>query len=184
MLNFKLKKEETIGCCSVQAKGKVACPKCKVLAKGVLGKTVENLLTQETKSTFSCFEGFHFCKTATCEVVYFRDEYIVTQKEMSVVVGHKEGAIPATVCYCFDWTKEKIKAEIDATGNSTALDDIKEKMECIGCSCELLNPSGGCCLGNVGKVISLRGLLLCNQKLLFNTEAPTKPSHTLQAQKQ
>ena len=158
MLNFKVKKEKTIGCCSVQPKGKVLCPRCRVLAKGVLGKTVENLLTQEVKSTFSCFEGFHFCKTPTCEVVYFRDERIVTQKEMSVVVGHKEGAKPATVCYCFDWTKEKIKAEIDATGDSTALDDIKEKMKRIGCSCEVLNPSGRCCLEDVRKMINERGL--------------------------
>ena len=153
MLNFKLKKEEPTGCCSVQPKGKVACPKCQILAKGVLAKTVEHLLTEEAKGNLSCFEGFHFCKTPTCEVIYFRDERIVTQKEMSVVVGHKEGATPATICYCFEWTREKIKAEIETTGDSTALGDIKEKMESVGCSCELLNPSGGCCLGDVGKVI-------------------------------
>ena len=153
MLNFKLKKEEPTGCCSVQPKGKVSCPKCQLLAKGVLSKTVEHLLTEEAKSTFSCFEGFHFCKTPTCEVVYFRDEQIITQKEMSVLVGHKvcQGATPAT--NCFEWTREKIKTEIDATGDSTALGDIKEKMESVGCSCEVLNPSGGCCLGDVGKVI-------------------------------
>ena len=153
MLNFKLKKEEPTGCCSVQPKGKLSCPKCQLLAKGVLSKTVEHLLTEEAKSKLSCFEGFHFCQTPTCEVIYFRNERIVTQKEMSVVVGHKEGATPATICYCFEWTKEKIKAEIDATGDSTALDDIKEKMERVGCSCDILNPSGGCCLGDVGKMI-------------------------------
>jgi len=46
MLNFKLKKEEPTGCCSVQPKGKVSCPKCQLLAKGVLSKTVEYLLTE------------------------------------------------------------------------------------------------------------------------------------------
>jgi len=75
-----------------------------------------------------------------------------------VTVGLKEGAVPETVCYCFDWTKEKIQAELDATGETTALQDIKAKMENPGCSCEILNPSGGCFLGDVGKVIkALKG---------------------------
>jgi len=65
----------------------------------------------------------------------------------------KGGAVPATVCYCFGWTKENIKAELDETGDTTALEDIKAKMKNPGCSCEILNPSGGCCLGDVGKVI-------------------------------
>ena len=72
---------------------------------------------------------------------------------MNVIVGLKEGAKPATVCYCFEWTKEKIKAELEATGETKALEDIKGKMENPGCSCEILNPSGGCCLGDVGKAI-------------------------------
>lgn len=72
---------------------------------------------------------------------------------MSVVVGLKEGASPATTCYCFDWTKEKIRAQLQETGETNALEDIKAKMEDPGCSCEILNPSGGCCLGDVSKVI-------------------------------
>jgi len=72
---------------------------------------------------------------------------------MSVVVGLKDGATPATTCYCFDWTKEKIRAELQETGKTTALEDIKAKMENPGCSCEILNPSGGCCLGDNTKAI-------------------------------
>ena len=93
--------------------------------KRVLGKTLQHLLTQEAKRKLSCFDGFYYCKTATCKVVYFRGDEILTQKDMSVVVGLKEGARPATVCYCFEWTKEKIKAELDATGKTTALEDIR-----------------------------------------------------------
>ncbi|MBA1438466.1 MAG: hypothetical protein FAF05_05715 [Epsilonproteobacteria bacterium] len=72
---------------------------------------------------------------------------------VKVVVGLKEGASPATVCYCFGWSKEKIRAELDATGKTSALEEIKAKMENLGCSCEVLNPSGGCCLGDVAKAI-------------------------------
>ena len=140
-------------CCTPQPKGKVACPTCSEKAKGVLGKTVEALLTDEAKAKLSCFDGFYYCKTPSCEVVYFRDDAILTQKDMSVVVGLKDGATPATTCYCFDWTKEKIRAELQETGKTTALEDIKAKMENPGCSCEILNPSGGCCLGDNTKAI-------------------------------
>lgn len=144
---------EAHNCCTPQPKGKVECPECGVKAKGVLGKTVEHLVTDDAKAKLSCFDGFHYCKTPTCKVVYFRNDKILTQDNMRVVVGLKEGAKPATVCYCFEWTKEKIKAELEATGKTTALEDIKAKMEDPGCSCEILNPSGGCCLGDVGKAI-------------------------------
>ena len=140
-------------CCTPQPKGKVACPICHEKAKGVLGKTVAHLVKEESKSKLDNFDGFYYCKTPTCKTVYFREGTVLTQEDMSVVVGLKEGATPATVCYCFDWTKEKIKVELEATGKSSALEDIKAKMENPGCSCEVLNPSGGCCLGDVGKVI-------------------------------
>ena len=155
--NFKVAKEETKSegnnCCTAQPKGKVECPNCHKKAKGVLGKTLQALLTDNAKSNISCFDGFYYCKTASCKTIYFRDESILTQDDMSVVVGLKDGATPATVCYCFEWTKEKIKAELEATGKTVALEDIKAKMQNPGCSCEVLNPSGGCCLGDTTKVI-------------------------------
>jgi len=140
-------------CCTPQPKGKALCPECGENAKIVLGKTVEHLLTGKARSDLYDFDGFHYCKTPSCRVVYFRKETILTQKDISVTVGLKEDAEPATVCYCFGWTKEKIKNELQRNGRTIALDDIKAKMKDPGCSCEILNPSGGCCLGDVGKAI-------------------------------
>ena len=57
------------------------------------------------------------------------------------------------MCYCFGWSKEKIKEQLENNGETNALEDIKAKMEDPGCSCEVLNPSGGCCLGDVTKAI-------------------------------
>ena len=135
-------------CCSPQPKGKELCSTCSEKAKGVLGKTLKHLLTDEAKAKLSCFNGFYYCKTSSCEVVYFRDDERLTQKDVSIVVGLKDGATPATTCYCFDWTKEKIRAELRATGETKAIEEIKAKMKKLGCSCEILNPSGGCCLGD------------------------------------
>ena len=141
------------GCCSPKPKGKAICPSCGEKAKGVLVLTLESLLSDVAKASLESLEGFHYCKTPSCKTVYFRDETILTQNDLNVVVGLKEGASPATVCYCFEWSKEKIKAELEATGETIALEDIKAKMENPGCSCETLNPSGGCCLGDVTHVI-------------------------------
>ena len=158
--NFKEKEELTVACstntnncCTAQPKGKIECPKCNQKAKGVLEKTLNNLLNKNTKEKIICLSGFYYCKTPSCEVVYFRDNQILTQKNMNIIVGLKKDAQPATVCYCFDWTKEKIKNDINQNGKTTALEDIKNKMNTIGCSCEILNPSGGCCLGDVSQAI-------------------------------
>ena len=151
MFNFSETKES--GCCSVKPKAKAQCPTCKEEAKAVLAKTFEALVKEETKSKFDCFDGFYYCKTPTCKSVYFRDDTVLTQKDISVVVGLKEGASPATLCYCFEWTKEKIKSELQQSGKTEALEDIKAKMKNPGCSCETLNPSGGCCLADTSKAI-------------------------------
>ena len=161
-MNFTSEKKESCcstkesnghDCCTPQPQGKVECPQCNQKAKGVLGKTLEHLLTDEAKIELSCFDGFYYCKTPSCEVVYFRDDEILTQKDMSVVVGLKDGVSPAPTCYCFGWTKEKIRAELQESGETKALEDIKAKMQNLGCSCEILNPSGGCCLGDNTKII-------------------------------
>lgn len=141
-------------CCTPQSKSREPCPLCGERAKGVLSKTIEHMLTPQAKLRLSCLEGFYYCTTSTCDVVYFRDGELLIQTDLSVLVGLKDGAFPATVCYCFHWTKEKIKAELEQTGKTMALDDIKAKIENPGCSCEILNPSGGCCLDDTGKAIN------------------------------
>jgi len=144
---------EKANCCTPQPKAKVECPNCNEKAKGVLSKTLNALLTDELKKEFTCLDGFYYCKSPSCEVIYFRDERILRQDDIKVIVGLKEGATPATVCYCFKWTKEKIKKELIQSKISTSVEDIKTKMDTIGCACEVLNPSGGCCLGDVGKAV-------------------------------
>jgi len=147
-------------CCTPQPKGKVACTRCNEKAKHVLGKTLNALLTDHTKAKLSYMDGFYYCKNPSCKTIYFRDEEILIQEDISVIVGIKDGASPSTLCYCFEWTKEKIKKELQETGNTTALEDIKAKMENPGCSCEVLNPSGGCCLADISKAIKeLKNLL-------------------------
>ncbi len=141
-------------CCSVQPKTNNICPMCKNEAKGVLAKTLDSLLNNETKNKIQCKEGYSYCKTPSCNVIYFKDTNILTQKNLTVDVGVKENSKLQTVCYCFDWNKSKITQQLKDTGSCDALEDIKSKMSTIGCSCETLNPSGKCCLKDVTEAIN------------------------------
>jgi len=145
--------EAPTGCLTNVPKGKVPCPRCGKPAKSVPEKTPAHLLTEKAKTQTADLSGFYFCKTPACNVVYFRGDKVFEQKDVSVTVGCKKGAAPATVCYCFGWTKEKIAEQLERTGKTDALDDIRAKMKDPGCSCVTLNPSGSCCLGDVAAVI-------------------------------
>ncbi len=68
---------------------------------------------------------------------------------MKVKATVKDNGLDVHVCYCFDYTRQSILDEINKTGDTRALEDIKAKMKSPGCFCETSNPQGGCCLGNV-----------------------------------
>lgn len=133
---------------------KPLCPLCKKEAKGVSSKTLNALLKKEKKEKIGSLDGFYICKTSTCKAIYFKDTDICTQKDVIVSVGFKDDAKIKNYCYCFGWTQERLKQDIKDHGRSTAVEDIKEKMDSLGCSCETKNPSGKCCMADVKKVVS------------------------------
>ncbi|MDP3723872.1 MAG: hypothetical protein Q8R91_10345 [Candidatus Omnitrophota bacterium] len=117
--------------------------------------TLVALLRPEHHPQIPAQEACCFCRTPTCEVVYFAPGRVVFRKhDLSVRIGLKEPDDPAApVCYCFGWTPEKIRAELAATGRSTVIDQIKAQVKTGNCSCEVTNPQGSCCLGNVAKAV-------------------------------
>jgi hypothetical protein len=98
---------------------------------------------------------FCFCRTPTCEVVYFTSGRAVFRKDdLAGRVGLKEPDDPAVPgCYCFGWTPEKIRAEVATTGRNTVVERIKAQVKAGNCYCEVTNPQGSCCLGNVAKAV-------------------------------
>lgn len=90
-----------------------------------------------------------FCATATCPVVYYRnDGELIGKDQITVRVGIKEPA-PRLVCYCFGHTVEDIHDQILHTGETDVLDAITTKVKAGLCACEAMNPEGVCCLGRV-----------------------------------
>lgn len=141
--------------CSVEKK-KELCPVCKQESDAVSTKTLESLLIDQTKSVVKHLDGFFFCHHPSCATVYFKKDIILEQKELTISVGLKEDAPLDTICYCFKWTQKDIDNELIRIGRSSVLDDIKQKMHSLGCSCETLNPSGKCCLAGIKKFIKER----------------------------
>jgi hypothetical protein len=73
--------------------------------------------------------------------------------EIKVRVGIKENDNPIPLCYCFGYTREHVRTDIERGGSTGIPERIKAEIQGGFCACEVKNPSGDCCLGNVMKAI-------------------------------
>ena len=129
------------------------CPAAGKRGKPVPLVTLRSLVPPEHAAVVEGREWF-FCGLPDCEVVYFtHDGQTLEKNALKVRVGLKEKEAPRPVCYCFGHTVESIREEIEKTGRSTVVASIREKVEAGECSCEVLNPKGTCCLGDVNHVV-------------------------------
>lgn len=131
------------------------CPTCGQRGTSVARLTLGALLKPEHRPQILAQDEFCFCRTPTCEVVYFAPGRVLFRKrDLAVRVGLKEPDDPkAPVCYCFGWTPWKIREELERAGKSTVIDQIKAQVKAGNCYCEVTNPQGSCCLGNVAKAV-------------------------------
>jgi hypothetical protein len=99
--------------------------------------------------------SYCFCATPECDTVYFSPSSGRTfpKRHLKVRVGIKETEDPILVCYCFGHTRASVWAEIERTGASTVAESIKREIQAGRCECEVKNPSGKCCLGEVTLVV-------------------------------
>lgn len=129
------------------------CPVAGKPGKHVPLMTVRSLVLEERAPEIEGSDWF-FCPLPDCDVVYFTREGKTLSKEaLKVRVGLKEKGAPRPVCYCFGHTKESIREEIQQTGKSSVVASITEKVKVGECSCEILNPKGTCCLGDVNMAV-------------------------------
>jgi len=138
------------------------CPRCGELpgdctckSKAVKAMTVKSLVTEEALARVGQTEGFRFCFETDCDIVYFNpatgDRYL--RDDVRVRVGQKETSPPRPVCYCFNYTVEDIEADVAQTGTSGIPDEITKQCRAGLDRCEVTNPQGSCCLGNVRKAL-------------------------------
>ncbi len=146
------------------------CQRCGARGQTVGRKTMERLLTPAVLKRLKPGSYF-FDASPECDIVYFsnEDDSYFTKRDVRIRVGLKEPGPPTPICYCFGHTLESARAEIEATGRSTVAARITEGIQAGNCACEVKNPSGRCCLGEVNKAV---------RKLFFESESATAAVHT------
>lgn len=132
------------------------CPECGKTAKPVQGQTVKALLSVSLREV----RDMHhlFCRTQTCPIVYFSPdgEQTFTVEQVRERVYQKEpDSDDVFACYCFRHTVGDIRAA-SSESRKAMVDDINTGINVGQCACDLRNPQGSCCLGNVRGVIKQR----------------------------
>ncbi len=139
------------GVCTVPAAKPGFCPACGKKGKPVPTLTVKSLVRDHTRVARS--GSYSFCRTPKCDVVYFSDNATFRKPDLKVRVGIKETEDPVPVCYCFDYGRADIRRDIEELGSTKIPDEIKEEIQGGFCACEVKNPSGSCCLGDVNRAV-------------------------------
>lgn len=147
-------------CCNLPGQtrgpdGQALCPQCGGKGRRVEAITLKALLRPEALAGLDTGAGYRFCPAPTCPVVYFAGqvEGLYFQEDLEVRVGLKVTEEPVPVCYCFGHIRGTVWEEIRRAGRSTAVESITAHIQAGRCGCEVNNPSGTCCLGEVRKIV-------------------------------
>ena len=147
-------------CCSngvgaISSIVKTACDNCGEVGRIVAKQTVVHQVKSEKLTAVSDSE-YRFCSSADCEVVYYSaDSSVFTTDDVRELVTSKTKGDDRPLCYCFGFTQGNVRREIVLNGETTiptqVTQFIKEKL----CACEIRNPSGSCCLGEINRTVRL-----------------------------
>ncbi len=152
-------------CCLItdvsQAPATAPCPVSQTAGRKIQRRTLESLLKPYARELLQPAQ-YYYCADPTCPIVYFSNAHVRTFSigELTVPVFDKDKSEETSVCYCFDWTRGRIRDQIVETGKSTAAVEIAQKVKAGECACDVKNPKGRCCLGDVNAVVkeTLRNL--------------------------
>lgn len=125
------------------------CPACGSRGAAVELQTVRALLTPEALRRVNVTQH-RFCAAAACDVVYFDDTgNRFTRTDLRVPVWQKGPFGERTICYCFSEGESSVRAEIESSGSSAVVERIRAHIAARRCACDIRNPKGSCCLGDV-----------------------------------
>ncbi len=131
------------------------CPKNGNVCKPVPRITVETLLKPEHWHALTG-RPYFFCDSPDCDVVYVSasGQEVITTSQLSVRVGIKEKEDPIPLCYCFDFDKKAIWEDIRSKGTTDIPRIITHRIKAGECRCQVTNPRGSCCLGDIYKAVN------------------------------
>jgi hypothetical protein len=112
--------------------------------------TLGALLRPEARRRLTPELTYWFCSAPDCETVYYAKDRTFAVQDIAVPVWQKQPTAETPVCYCFGWTLATIQRVPE---KQAVLQDITKQVQSGNCYCEVTNPQGACCLGNVAEVI-------------------------------
>jgi hypothetical protein len=116
--------------------------------------TVKALLTEHAFRRLDVTD-YRFCAEAGCKVVYFGSNgQRFTVTDVRVPVWQKQPFGQRMVCYCFDENEAAIRLEIEGHGKSDAVERVRHHIGAGRCACDVRNPHGSCCLGDVTAAVN------------------------------
>ena len=139
-------------CCDVAGSrpAAVPCPVSGTAGKPVALETVKGVLREAALRRLSATVPHHFCADPRCEIVYFDDAGgLYRQRDLRVPVWEKEAFGARMICYCFGENEADMREECERSGDSQAVARVRAHIAAGRCACEIRNPRGVCCLGDV-----------------------------------
>ncbi len=139
-------------CCTTTGRGNEAqcCP-----ASGSPGRSVEWLTVAAlTVGKVPPRQNFWLCRDKECEVVYFGEDGVQAGvQDLRVRPGFKSAGDEGLLCYCFFYCRGDIKEDLLERNESPTVKHIEAEIRAGNCACEVRNPTGKCCLGEVKKAV-------------------------------
>ncbi|MCF2969965.1 (2Fe-2S)-binding protein [Synechococcus sp. Nb3U1] len=130
------------------------CPQDGTKGKPVQLITLKSLLVPVALEQLNPATAYGFCPSPNCPVVYFSEQgQTFTTADLKVSVFQKNENDDAFVCYCFGWSRQRIREELNQLGESNSVDIIITHIKAKRCGCQVNNPQGSCCLENVRSVV-------------------------------
>lgn len=87
--------------------------------------------------------------------MYFDNEgHVFTTTDLRVPVWQKHPPGSRLICYCFGENEASMAQEFAEKGRCDASARIREHIAAGRCACEVRNPRGACCLGDIIKAVT------------------------------
>lgn len=151
------------GCCDSPGAepGARSCATCTDRGTPVQLQTVKALVTEVALRRVQ-LTHYRFCANPTCDTVYFGDAGDqFGSDDIRVPVWQKRSCGERLLCYCFGETESGIRSELLEHGRTDVVARIREHIAAQRCACDIRNPRGACCLGDVmAEVKRIEGAML------------------------
>lgn len=133
-----------------------ACPVCGLAGEAVGLVTVRALLRKDLRDAASG-DGFRYCRTPHCPVVWYRTDppFVADAASVRVPVNVKISDPLRPVCYCLKVDERTVLREVIEKSCCTTLEDVQRMTGAnTGKACHVTNPSGNCCERDILAVIA------------------------------